>query len=291
MKYSSLSFSQSGNIGDHVQSIAVERLLPHLDAHIDRSFLATSPTKDPTLLVMNCWFSNCTTSFPPAKRIIPIFFGFHIHEEQKGEFLVPARIEYLRKYEPIGCRDHGTAKMLEECGIKTFYSRCITLTLPRRAAPPKNGKVIAVDAYDIPLPQSIQKNAIHISHIVPVILAEESKRNIAKELLQYYSDNASVIITTKLHCALPCAAMGIPVVFFGDDKDYRLDVLKDIGVIVNPYTLPKNKLLKHAYIKYRKVNTSTVRQVDWSPRPLDFELEKKQMTSKLNEMINKVSGR
>jgi hypothetical protein len=290
MKYATLSFSQSGNVGDHVQSIAIERLLPRLDTHLDRSFLATSSTKDPTLLVLNCWFSNCTTTFPPAQGIKPIFYGFHIHEEIKGEFLTPTSIDYLKKHQPIGCRDHGTAKMLKEAGIETFYSRCLTLTLPRRAFPPKAGKIIAVDAYDIPMPSSIKKSAIHISHIVPVVLSEESKRSIASELLKYYSDNASLIITTKLHCALPCAAMGIPVVFFGDVNDYRLEVLKDIGITVNPYKLPKNKILKQAYIKYRKFNMASIRHVDWAPSPVDFEQQKCMMSAQLKEMIAKAAG-
>ena len=292
MKYSSLSFSLSANVGDHVQSIAIERLLPRLDTHIDRSFLSSSPTEEPTLLVMNCWFSNCTTAFPPAKGIVPVFFGFHIHEEEKGEFLTPASIDYLRQHQPIGCRDHGTAKMLEAQGIKTFYSKCLTLTLPRREQQPKDGIVVVVDAYDIPLPSEIAKNAVHISHIVPVVLGETTKRQIASELLSFYKEKASLVITTKLHCALPCVAMGVPVVFFGDATDYRLDVLKDIGVTVNHYHAPDNKWLKHLYVKCRKnFAKSSFKNVNWNPEPLIFDEEKKAIIAKVSSMIAEAAQR
>lgn len=44
-------------------------------------------------------------------------------------------------------------------------------------------------------------------------LAERDHLPAAKTLLQTYRDEAALVITSRIHCAQPCLAMGIPVVF------------------------------------------------------------------------------
>ncbi|MHB9292886.1 hypothetical protein Holit_01999 [Hollandina sp. SP2] len=46
--------------------------------------------------------------------------------------LSPAGIKYLKKHEPIGCRDYGTVKLLGKYGINAYFSGCLTLTLGRK---------------------------------------------------------------------------------------------------------------------------------------------------------------
>lgn len=45
----------------------------------------------------------------------------------------------------------------------------------------------------------------------------------------FYWDNAGLIITRRIHCAMPCAAMGIPVVFSGL-KDGRTRIVDILGL-------------------------------------------------------------
>jgi hypothetical protein len=49
----------------------------------------------------------------------------------------------------------------------------------------------------------------------------------AQNLLDNYYNNARVVITTFLHCALPCIAMGIPVIVFypNHKKPYSIKFL------------------------------------------------------------------
>jgi len=46
-------------------------------------------------------------------------------------------------------------------------------------------------------------------------LSNEEKLVLSEEILSYYKDNAKLMITSRFHCAMPCIAMGIPVIFFG----------------------------------------------------------------------------
>ena len=72
-----------------------------------------------------------------------------------------------------------------------------------------------------------------------------------------YQTEARLIITNRLHCLLPCIAMGIPVIFFNNPHDYRVSWVKELGVEI--YTL------------------QTVEQVNWNPVAIDFEERKKQL--------------
>jgi hypothetical protein len=52
---------------------------------------------------------------------------------------------------------------------------------------------------------------------------------IAGELLDFYRRRAARVVTTRIHCAMPCFAMGIPTVFVGA-RDDRTEALTMIGV-------------------------------------------------------------
>lgn len=53
----------------------------------------------------------------------------------------------------------------------------------------------------------------------------DQKLELSQEILNYYKDNAKIVITSRFHCAMPCIAMGIPVVFLGDKNSKRCEGL------------------------------------------------------------------
>jgi exopolysaccharide biosynthesis predicted pyruvyltransferase EpsI len=57
---------------------------------------------------------------------------------------------------------------------------------------------------------------------------------IAQEYLDRYRKEAKLVITSRLHCALPCIAMGIPVIVMGDHRDKRLQLVEEFTKI-HPY--------------------------------------------------------
>jgi hypothetical protein len=64
-------------------------------------------------------------------------------------------------------------------------------------------------------------NAEYLSHMVRVgektsILSEEDKLNYARNMIRQYGE-ASLVITSRLHCALPCLGLETPVIFVTGD--------------------------------------------------------------------------
>lgn len=244
------------NLGDNIQSVAVERLLPAIEQRFDRDTLAYANPIVPQSIVMNGWFSHHPeTCLPLSDKLTPIFWGFHITDcnDSWSYFSRKETVNYLKQHEPIGCRDPYTADRLSQLGVETFVSYCLTMTLPKREC--KGGdKVVVVDAEGIPLPAELKEQAVYYTHVIPGKNREAIKRAYARLMLEMYRTEARLVVTTRLHCLLPCIAMGISVVFFNNPKDYRVSWVKNIGVDI--YTL------------------RNIERVNWNPMPVDFEQQK-----------------
>jgi hypothetical protein len=258
MKYAALRYS-THNIGDDFQTIAAMRLLPRVDVLIDRDRLGEYASPEPTVLIMNGWFTERPQSWPPAASIIPIFVGFHL-DGKAAPSLFEHR-QYFVSHGPVGCRDRGTAQILAEWQVPTFVSYCLTLTFPRRERQPRNGKVAIVDADHMLIPQSLRRGAVVFSHGIPPANAK-TRLVCAQELLDFYRDEVRLAITTRLHCALPCMAMGIPVVFFGLRDNDRLSLVEDLGVPMYSRRMHRRSL--------GGMPGGLIERVDWSPAPIDL---------------------
>lgn len=257
MKYAQMVCASSRNIGDDIQSIAAAAALPRVDLHADREQLGALHGPDPICLVMNAFFMH-GSCWPPSDVLRPVFVGFHVAPHSRST--IARHAEYLKRHEPIGTRDVGTAAFLGTLGVKTDVTYCMSLTFPRRLKAPARGKVITVDADRIEVPAALRRGAIRVTHRVAGI-RDTTRLQCARDLVEFYRDNARLIITTRLHCALPCLAMGIPVVLFGDSTSYRMDVVRDIGGIVYDERL-------HRHGALGKV-VGRLEPVDWSPQPVD----------------------
>lgn len=273
-----------GNLGDNIQSISAEMHLPRVDKRFNRDTLLKEPAEGKYITIMNGWFSHQPQFFPPAASIQPVFWGFHITNwnDSWKYFLSKDVVNYLKSHEPIGCRDKYTMDKLMEAGVNAFYSKCLTLTLPRRNKPKRNGWNILVDVPTL-LPPFIEDNAIHVTHEISAESTEKCKMEQAKKLLDLYRNNARLIITTRLHCALPAVAMGIPVIFLGNPTDYRLSIIKDIGLEINNY--PKNMSWSTKEQVMSELNTFW-ESINWDPRPIDYEKEKTEMIANFKKFFN-----
>jgi len=260
-KFALLKFSLSRNIGDDIQSIAAARLLPSPHEYLDRDFLASFRNgTDRHILIMNGYFLENLSEWPPSEAIYPIFAGFHI--TGKAREVMARHKEYLRKYGPIGCRDQGTADFLNSIGIRTEVTHCATLTLPRRKRAPKAGKLAIVDCEDIRFPKSVKKNYVLLTHRISPVHSFRTRMRMAQELLDFYRDEAAIVVTSRIHCAMPCAAMGVPVVFFGDPDDYRQHIIREIGLTIHSRRLArKSNPLSHFYKN----------QVNWAGETVNLE--------------------
>ena len=252
MKYGLLSYDEnkrSFNVGDNVQSLAAKQFLPKVDTYVNREKLADYKGEQ-LKLIMNGWFTHNTTNWVPSDLIDPIFVSFHMNNTAAPAMLSEKGIAYLKKHEPIGCRDKFTADTLKEKGIDAYFSGCLTLTLDTYKVDDseRGDKIYIVDPlYNYPRTEKtfyntkttiksilntkafqLGKKKKHLKRFVSEELlnsaefinqeppantyTEDEKFEMAEDLLKKYA-KAKLVITSRIHCALPCLAMGTPVIF------------------------------------------------------------------------------
>mgnify|MGYP001228023267 CR=1 FL=1 len=126
-----LGYPNSNNLGDFIQSIAASQWIGSKEVlSIDRDQLHRYNGPKARLL-MNGWFMENPKNWPPSTQITPLFVSFHINPTVAKQMTSPASIAYMKRHEPIGCRDLYTTELLISKGIKAYFSGCLTLTLNR----------------------------------------------------------------------------------------------------------------------------------------------------------------
>jgi len=69
--------------------------------------------------------------------------------------------------------------------------------------------------------KNVLANAIYIRHASSTLLSNEMRLNEAEKLIQLYA-KAKFVVTSRIHCALPCLGLGTPV-YFTYDKTWKED--------------------------------------------------------------------
>ncbi len=237
-KFGLLNYSTTSNVGDEIQSLAARRFLPSVDRLIDRDNLSETSGSEEISVIMNGWYlhpgRHNQFHWPPPPNINPLFISFHAGRTNVlGHRQFHA---YYKLHEPIGCRDLSTLRMFTAIGIKAYFSGCLTLTL-QNSSDRKSGQVVFsdpfghVDEYRFPMPgdpgfdnelwskvpADVRDSAVFVSHAVDKAMDTHERFSRAEELLKLYG-SAKLVITSRLHCALPCLAFGTPVLYLGYEK-------------------------------------------------------------------------
>lgn len=252
MKYGLLKYDENKrffNVGDNIQSLAAKQFLPQTDVLINREKLADYKG-DKVKLIMNGWFTHNIHNWVPSQDINPLFVSFHMNNTAAPFMLSDNGIAYLKKHEPIGCRDQFTADTLKAKGIDAYFSGCLTLTLDSYKVGDalRNDEIYIVDPlYNYPRPNKVfynlksiikstlngkifqlNKNKKHLKKFISKDVlnsaiyvnqeppsntySDDEKFEMAESLLKKYA-KAKLVITSRIHCALPCLALGTPVIF------------------------------------------------------------------------------
>ena len=136
MKYGVIVFKESENLGDDIQSYAAKRFLPKIDYYIERESLDlfVPNEKEKVKVIMNGWFLHYKYTLFPSPYIDPLYISTHFSSYKtfgiENEY-IEVNKDYLKEYEPIGCRDIQTQKLLEKYDIKNYFSGCVTLTIDK----------------------------------------------------------------------------------------------------------------------------------------------------------------
>ena len=226
------------NIGDDIQAIAAAQFLPDPKIYIERDFIGDFqfPRRLPT--VINGWFMYTAhtrwvderpappKSWPPSECIDPLLISIHLEPDFVPQALSEEGIRFFCSYGPVGTRDEFTHHILEERGIPSYFSGCLTLTLsnPYKNEQQKNNLIYLVD-----LPSNIEKvisrqcknPMVRLEHHGKDLKASSEDQDLlsrAEIVLDQYR-RAKCVITTRLHAALPCLAFETPVVLIHPDPD------------------------------------------------------------------------
>lgn len=278
------------NLGDAIQSYAVKNLyremgIPEEDIIPVPRYDLSNYDGEECICVVNSASNYEELAYdsyfmPPSEKIHAIPLSLHIHRPLPDE-----ELEFYRTCGGVGCRDSYTAEYLQGLGIDAYLSGCLTLTLPRRSAEQEKGadKIYFIDipeALKSYIPGEISQNAITLTNILrfsnhgsatrmTVEEAYEEHRK-GEERICLLRDTAKLVVTSKLHVASPCLAMGIPVVlaqsYFGDRFGF-------IDRLLPTYT--------REYFQ----------EINWNPQPVDFENEKEKLKQVFFDKVRTAASR
>ena len=214
MKHQILSYESVCNVGDAVQHIAMTELLQRIqpDAEIlnvDRA--RCDLASEDSLFIVNGWLGeNC-----PGCGVNTLFAGVFV--------ATPDNFQWIRRSRfPVGARDPATRAAMARRGIDAEFVGCATMTLRRFDG--ERAGVYSVDA------GSHSRGMLLTHNATPGWGAQLVE---ARRLLDVYR-SAELVITSRLHVALPCLAFGTPVIVIapvnsGDTLD-RFTLLDALGV-------------------------------------------------------------
>ena len=274
MKYGLMYYKATDNLGDDIQTYVAMKYLPTIDYYIDREALSCfiPERKESVSVIMNGWYIHNKIAWPPSPYINPLLISMHFKNQEKvdvGDLYLKANGgEYLKKFGPVGARDLETEKRLRKNGIPSYFSGCLTLTLEKFKNIKKKNKICLVDVSD-EVAKKVKENTNKEIEILTHFLNSKNikdksintrMKDVEKMLKKY--QEAHLVITTRLHVALPCVALGTPVIvlhkayfdkdrlgtFFGLFENYlEADFLKkDISDTLEN---PKSNSTKYLKIK------------------------------------------
>lgn len=275
MKYGILLYKETDNIGDDIQTYTAKRFLPHIDYIVEREELNNfiPNEKEYVSVIMNGWYLHNKSNWPPSPYINPLLHSAHFTTNNTTDvgdvYLQDIGGEYLRKFEPIGCRDYGTVDLLEQNNIKNYFSGCMTTTIEKFDNVEKQDYICLVDL-DENINSLIKSNTDRkiyemTHHVNPDEIENKSfeeRMNDVEKILKTYQ-GAHLVITSRLHVALPCLALGTPIIFI-HKENYEEHRLKTYVDYLNSYVdtefeqenikdiLENPKENKKDYLKIRK---------------------------------------
>ena len=286
-----ISYPNSNNLGDYIQKIASKQFLNEKTIQIDRDNLKNY-AGERVKLILNGWFMENPKNWPPSNNIIPFFISFHINPIIKSYILNSKGVEYLKQHEPIGCRDLYTKSILEEKGIKAYFSGCLTLALDRKKINIKNNSrkgVLVINVIDRILPKflyhkkpsiknffkdSIQvikypykkikyiiskrrinfflnnqkKEVKFLSQIIDINKTSILEREKLAYDQLYAIANSELVLTSRIHSALPSVALAVPTIFILDGLDHINQKSRLLG-LDKFFTIIKSKDLNKVSIE------------------------------------------
>ena len=215
------------NLGDDIQTLAALQFLPGVHALVQREWPATWNIGAETRLILNGWWMHHPERLVFMKAgLVPLLISIHLSEPnilRRGFSSVTAFLSQpglrsaLEQHGPVGCRDWSTVELLTRAGIGAYFSGCLTTTLFALTTEQRerDGRILLVDVpgrYATAIRRAITDPVITLTHQLPRGLDPVRRLLLAEDRLTQIQ-KAKLVVTTRIHAALPCLALGTPVVF------------------------------------------------------------------------------
>lgn len=245
------------NIGDDIQSYVASKIFsPKYIINRDnpedifdfKTGTKTEIKEERVKLIMNGWMVHNYKGFGPYSsnfvndyrfpykdnKIKPVFISTHLSPYVPHLFNNDS-LNYYRNNLPFFTRDKSTEKVLKENNIDCKYLGCISQLLKREWVPDtmKEEFENSIFLVNTNTPQSVEPGPRYrVDHYSEGLRSKSiiERRNIVTDLLAKYK-YAKAVYTTKLHCFLPCRAMGINAKYVGPIDERTADL-----VTTNPDT-------------------------------------------------------
>jgi hypothetical protein len=305
MKYGLLVNRGALNLGDDIQSYAESLFLPKIDYLVDREHISDFKPKrkdEAVAVIMGAWWTRHKWHFPPPRNIYPLLTSMHLTDyppEHIGtpiydELFTGVGGEYMKAYGPVGTRDMATLDAMNNLGIPSYFSGCVTLTLPKQKKKKLKKEYVLLVDLDPRVEAKVRRQLVGADVEVKKVSNNRATRRTdaemdswdfrekeTVELLELYQ-NAKCVVTRRLHVSLPCLAMEVPVLCVHNPKNIRFSPYNNWLHMVSPndflkgkydYDILNPKPNKTDYLEVREKLTKQmkefVEQVGKDKRPLD----------------------
>lgn len=222
---------------------------------VDRDGLSGFRNEFKCKLIANGWYYLFDGCHQWSDCLEPLLTSVHINNtDNANEFHnVLDKLKAASQKSPIGCRDFATQRFLQSNGIACFFSSCLTTTLQRKDysdGRDRSGvifsdcsndfysKIFTIDRF-INKNRAINRiNALlrnyyaqeaisYVTHECQLSVPHRERFELAKALLQRYA-NAKLVITSRIHAALPCLGLGTPVILVCPYDQQRFEGLAEL---------------------------------------------------------------
>ena len=228
---------------------------PNVDFFVDRDGLSGFRNEFKCKLIANGWYYLFDGCHQWSDCLEPLLTSVHINNtDNANEFHnVLAKLKAASQKSPIGCRDFATQRFLQSNDIACFFSSCLTTTLQRKDYSDgrnRSGVIFSDCSNDFysklfPINRFINKNRSinrintllrnyyaqetisYVTHECQLSVPHRERFELAKALLQRYA-NAKLVITSRIHAALPCLGLGTPVILVCPYDQQRFEGLAEL---------------------------------------------------------------
>lgn len=277
MRFANITFNNStyasSNIGENMQILAIDNLYDYMgiprEDIVRIDFMKMHEYDGEYVILPINWYFHKFFKYGVqnifSDRIIPVFLGVSF----MSNIFSREEAAFLKKCEPIGCRDEWTFNNLKKMNIDAYLNGCMTSCFKRRIENKDDqNKVFCVDTPKELLefiPEDIKMNAEFVTQVFDEKIDDIDR--FTRNVYDRYKKEAKLVVTSRLHCASPCLAAGIPVIFTIQQCIYTLGWIE----------------------KYIPVYTQEqFANIDWQANVVDYEDMKLQILENAKQRVLQV---